>query len=200
MKNILKSIIAIVALGSAQMVFAQQPQCTVTAAAVTTPMVCGDSVTISVTGITSGPVLEEDFNNMTLGPGWTSTQAVDYSNPCGPSLDGTPSAWMGSVATQPRQLTTVGFDLQCGAQICFDLDFAADDPCGGCTDCEDPDLQTEGVHFNYSTDGGLTWIEITYYEANSQNNLPWYQWGNYCVDLPPGGDGLLTQCYNGHRI
>jgi gliding motility-associated-like protein len=190
MKNLIKSLITIISVGAFQMASAQ---CTVSATATTTNMVCGDSVTINVAGVTQGPVLFEDFNNSTLGPGWTSTQTVDYTNPCGPSLDGTPSAWMGSVATQPRVLTTIGFDLQCGATICFDLDFAGDDPCGGCTDCEDPDLFAEGVHFNYSTDGGTTWIEIAYFEANSANNLPQYQWGNYCFALPPGGWSTSTQ-------
>ena len=189
MKLILKSILSVVALGLS---YNSISQCTVSVAPVTVNAICGEQVDITAGGITSGPVLFEDFNSMTLGVGWNSTQILNYTNPCGPSLDGTPSAWMGSTATQPRQLSTVGFDLQCGAEICFDLDFAGDDPCGGCTSCEDPDLFSEGVHFNYSIDGGASWVEIFYFEANSANTGPYYSWGNYCFMLPPAGFSANT--------
>lgn len=189
MKNFIKSIFVLVLGLTAHLGYSQG--CTVTVSSNLTNITCGDSVIITAAGISSGPVLAEDFNAQTLGPGWSSSQTVMYNNPCGPSLDGTPSAWMGSAATQPRQLITVPFDLQCGAQICFDLDFAEDDPCG-CSDCEDPDAFSEGVHFQYSTDG-VNWVDIFYFEANSANTLPWYQWDNYCLDLPPAGFSATTQ-------
>ncbi|MEX1003299.1 MAG: gliding motility-associated C-terminal domain-containing protein [Crocinitomicaceae bacterium] len=150
-------------------------------------IVCGESVDIVATGFAVGAVLSEDFNGQTLGPGWATTQTVNYSNPCGPSLDGTPSAWMGNTATQPRTLSTIGFDLQCGAEICFDLDFAGDEACGGCSSCEDPDLIDEGVYFEYSTDGGATWSTIFYFEPASGQGNAYYQWANYCFDLPAAG-------------
>lgn len=163
-------------------------QCYVIAVPSTTQITCGDSVQINAYGTTNlAGVLVDDFNSGTLGPGWTSSQTLNYSNPCGPTLDGTPSAWMGSSATQPRELNTVGFDVQCGAQICFDLDFAGDDPCGGCSDCEDPDAANEGVYFRYSIDGGTTWVDIFYFQPNNTYSGPYYSWGNYCFDLPPGG-------------
>ncbi|MBD3637394.1 MAG: gliding motility-associated C-terminal domain-containing protein [Crocinitomicaceae bacterium] len=192
MGNLLKSLTIILAIGVTHIVHAQ---CNVTSSAVTSPMVCGDSVTIYVTGYTSGPVLSEDFNGMSLGPGWSSSQVVDYSNPCGPSLDGTPSAWMGSVATQPRKLETNGFDLQCGAQICFDFDMAMDDPCGSCSSCEDPDASNEGVHLQYSIDNGVTWIDIFYFQPvnTGQAGHPYYSWENWCFDLPPGGWSANTK-------
>ena len=190
MKNILKTFLSVLVIAIGQQAVAQ---CTVTATATPMNMVCGDSVTINVAGVSQGPVLQEDFNSMSLGPGWISSQVLDYSNPCGPSLDNTPSAWMGAIATQPRQLITEEFDLQCGAQICFDLDFADDDPCGGCSDCEDPDQSNEGVYFQYSTDGGTTWNTIFYFDPTAAAPPDFYQWDNYCFDLPAAGWSANTQ-------
>ncbi|MEX1000959.1 MAG: PKD domain-containing protein [Crocinitomicaceae bacterium] len=182
LKKIFCSIIALVGVNtylSAQCNFSVTPD--------VVTVNCGETVDFVGQGFTGAPVLSEDFNNSALGPGWSTTQSIIYTNPCGPSLDGTPSAWMGNTATQPRILTTVEFDLQCGAQICFDLDFAGDDPCGGCSSCEDPDLINEGVHFEYSTDGGTTWNTIFYFEATNNQGNAYYQWDNYCFDLPAAG-------------
>ena len=181
MKNLIKGSFALVAIG---MSFISNAQCTVTAVPPTATITCGEEVLLSAQGVSSGPVLFEDFNNGTLGPGWSSSQTVQYNNPCGPSLDGTPSAWMGGTATQPRELITVPFDLQCGATICFDLDFPEDE---NNIDCEDPDAANEGVYLRYSINGGVTWVDITYFQPNSANTGPYYQWANYCFTLPPGG-------------
>ena len=129
-------------------------------------------------------VLSSDFNGSTFGPGWLTTQPVIYTNPCGPSLDGTPSAWMGSTVAS-RTLVTNSFDLSCGAEVCFDFDFANDDPCGGCSNCDSPDLQFEGVYFSYSIDGGVTWVDIYYFESNNTGSGQNFQWNNHCFILPP---------------
>ena len=123
---------------------------------------------------------------MSLGPDISASQTILYTNPCGPSLDGTASIWMGSASAAPRYFETVTYDLSCGALICFDLDYADDDPCGGCVDCEDPDLGNEGVALQYSTDG-INWVDIYFFAPNSTGTQPWYQWDNYCFDLPTGG-------------
>lgn len=154
----------------------------------TTPTVatidCGSPLNISALGLSPTPALATTFDGGSIGPGWSTTAVMLYNNPCGPTLDGTPGAWFGNVPL-PRTLTTNAFDLSCGAQICFDIDFAGDDPCGGCSHCEDPDLLNEGVFFRYSIDGGATWVDIFYFESNSANSTPYYQWGNYCFILPP---------------
>lgn len=183
MKNLFKGYITIMALGLGFNSNAQGG-CTVTAVPPTATIICGEEVLLSAQGQSSGPVLFEDFNAGTLGAGWSASQTVQYNNPCGPSLDGTPSAWMGSTATQPRELITVPFDLQCGATICFDLDFAGDE---NNIDCEDPDAAGEGVYLRYSIDNGATWVDITYFQPNAANTGPYYQWANYCFALPPGG-------------
>ncbi len=161
-----------------------QPSCTVTASPSSVTLNCGDTVTLSALGLSANPVLSTNFDGGAIGPGWSTSATMLYNNPCGPSLDGSPAAWFGNVPL-PRTLTSNGFDLSCGGQVCFDLDFAGDDPCGGCSDCEDPDLIDEGVFFQYSVDGGLNWVDIFYFQSNSANNTPYYQWGNYCFILPP---------------
>ena len=71
-------------------------QCNLTATPDTANINCGQTVTLSAQVFASTPVLEEDFNGQTLSAGWSSSIPVNYSNPCGPTLDGTPAAWMGS--------------------------------------------------------------------------------------------------------
>lgn len=155
-------------------------QCNLTATPDTANINCGQTVTLSAQVFASAPVLEEDFNGQTLSAGWSSSIPVNYSNPCGPTLDGTPAAWMGS-NTFPRVLTTIGFDLSCGALVCFELDFANDE---NAVDCEDPDQTDEGVFFQYSIDGGTTWVDIFYFEPTNNMTGPYFQWDQYCFDIP----------------
>lgn len=144
---------------------------------------CGESVDIEAIGLSATPALSTNFNNNQIGTGWQTSATVLYNNPCGPSLDGTPSAWFGNVPL-PRTLTTNGFDLSCGGQVCFDLDFGGDDPGGG-SNCEDPDQTDEGVYFQYSIDGGATWTTIFYFQPTSNISGPYYSWANYCYTIPP---------------
>lgn len=159
-------------------------QCTVSITPSVVTINCGETATFEALGVPSTPALSTNFDGAAIGPGWSTTATMIYTNPCGPSLDGTPSAWFGNVPL-PRTLTTNAFDLTCGAEICFDLDFAGDDPCGGCSHCEDPDLTNEGVYFSYSVNGGATWVDMYYFQSNSANNTPHYDWDNYCFTLPP---------------
>lgn len=168
-----------------------QAACSVTASPSTVTLNCGDTLDLSAVGLSATPVLSTNFDGGSLGPGWSTTATMLYNNPCGPSLDGTPAAWFGNVPL-PRTLTSNAFDLSCGGQVCFDLDLAGDDACGGCSDCEDPDLIDEGVFFQYSVDGGVTWIDIYYFQTNTANSTPYYQWGNYCYILPPAAWSTST--------
>lgn len=172
-------LLAFLVLGSAQV----NAQCTVDAGPDSIFAACGADLYLAAIGLSDSAVLSTNFDGGQIGAGWTTSATVLYNNPCGPSLDGTPSAWFGNVPF-PRTLTTNGFDLSCGGQVCFDLDFAADDVGGG--DCEDPDLPDEGVFFQYSTDGGLTWIDIFYFEPIAGYANQYYNWANYCFVLPPG--------------
>ena len=107
----LSYVIAITALTSTA-----QAQCTVSVLPSSPTISCGDSILLSAIGLSSSPALSTDFNLGGLGPGWATTATMLYSNPCGPSLDGTPAAWFGNVPL-PRTLTTNGFDVSCGGQV-----------------------------------------------------------------------------------
>jgi len=160
-------------------------QCTVAATSTETNVVCGQSVDLNAIGLQGTLVMNNDFNGGALGPGWTSSATVLYTNPCGPSLDGSPSVWFGDVPF-PRTLTTTDFDVSCGGQVCFDLDFG-DDNASSINDCEDPDEPDEGVYFQYSTDGGTTWIDIFYFDPTAfVMPAGYYSWDNYCFTIPPG--------------
>lgn len=160
-------------------------QCTVTATSTETTIACGQSVDLNALGLSGTLVMDNDFNGGVLGAGWTSSSTPLFTNPCGPSLDGSPSVWFGDVAF-PRTLTTVDYDVTCGGQVCFDLDFANDNPCGLCDDCEDPDELDEGVYFQYSIDGGTTWIDIFYFDPTAfVMPAGYYSWDNYCFTIPP---------------
>lgn len=144
---------------------------------------CGDSLELEAVGLAGSPVLSTNFNGNQIGAGWSTTATLQFNNPCGPSLDGTASAWFGNVPF-PRTLATNPFDLSCGGQLCFDLDFAADDPCG-CSDCEDPDLPDEGVWLIASHDGGTTWDDtLFYFQPTANKTGPYYSWATYCFTFP----------------
>jgi gliding motility-associated-like protein len=178
MKLLLRNIVATLAFFGSINVGAQ---CIVDAGPDTVYANCGQSVYLSAVGLSDTPALSTNFDGNQIGAGWSSSATVLFNNPCGPSLDGTPAAWFGNVPF-PRTLTTNGFDLSCGGQVCFDLDFAADDVAG--SDCEDPDLPDEGVYFQYSTNGGTTWTDIFYFEPVSGYANSYYSWANYCFVLP----------------
>lgn len=176
----LKHIIATIAIGLSTVGFGQ---CSVDIGVDTIHATCGQQTYLSATALSDSALLSSNFNNGQLGQGWTQSVNGLYSNPCGPTLDGTPALWFGNVPA-PRTVTTNGFDVNCGGQICFDLDFAADDVPG--SDCEDPDQTNEGVYFQYSTNGGMTWIDIFYFEPINGYANAYYNWANYCFAIPPG--------------
>lgn len=157
-------------------------QCTISTSFTDTTISCGQAIDISAFGVEGTPVLSTDFNGGELGVGWSSSATVMYTSPCGPTLDGTPSAWFGDVPF-PRTLTSNGFDVQCGGQVCFDFDFAADDECGGCYDCDDPDEGNEGVFFEYSTDAGTSWTVIFYFDPTLALST-YSAWNSYCYAIP----------------
>jgi gliding motility-associated-like protein len=181
--RLIKTVLACVLVGFASNTSAQ---CTLSTTPATITIDCGQSVDLEALGLSPTPVLSTNFNGGALGPGWSTTGIMLYTNPCGPTLSGTPAAWFGNVPL-PRTLTTNSFDLSCGGQVCFELDFAADDACGGCSDCEDPDQIDEGVFFQYSIDAGATWVDIFYFDPQPNYGAgtnPVYGWQNYCFTIP----------------
>lgn len=168
----------------AQRTQAQPAQCSVSIAASSTNIYCGQSVDMTAYGQGANVLLSNDFNDGTVGTGWSSTQSATFTNPCSPSgVDGTIHLWMGDASPDPRDLTTVPFDLTPGGTICFDMMYATQ---GGAAPCEGPDLSDEGVHLQYSTDGGATWTDIAYFDPNGGYDPTLTTWNNYCFAIPAG--------------
>lgn len=158
-------------------------QCSVTATSTLSPIVCGQCVDLNAVGTQGTLVMNNDFNTGVAGPGWSTTSAADFSNPCGPG-PGATYMWMGATSPAPRTLTTNNFDMSCGGQVCFDFRMEEQ---GGASPCEGPDLATEGIYFQYSTNGGATWTTINYFQPNPGGAAGTVtNWNNYCFTLPAG--------------
>jgi gliding motility-associated-like protein len=164
-------------------------QCDVTANSTFAEITCGECVTLSHFGSTSGNIsFEEDFNTQPL-TGWAFTQQASFNNPCSPNgVDGTDHIWMGDQSAVPRSLETVGLNFgpavaPAGGTICFDMLFAEQ---GDNSPCEGPDEPDEGVFLQYSTNGGATWVTIEYFDPNGGNDPQLVNWNNWCFPIPAG--------------
>jgi gliding motility-associated-like protein len=171
--------------------FNSHTQCSLNLSASKDSVLCGEDVILTAFGSMDGNIVfQEDFNggNPT---GWQFTQSVTIANnTCGvPSPDGTDFMWMGSSATNPRDMTTNGYDLSLGGNICFDMRYAVQ---GNASPCEGPDEPDEGVGVRYSVDNGVTWNTIQYWNPNGGNSSSLTGWNTYCVTIPPGAQTTNT--------
>ena len=163
-------------------------QCDVNTAASQMTVTCGQSVSLTAFGSSTGSIiLNENFNSGGFGAGWGATPgSTSFSNPCSPGgVDGTSHAWMDNNTSVPRTLTSQAYNLTsatAGVSICFDLLFAEQ---GDAAPCEGPDEPDEGVYLQYSIDGGATWIDIFYFDPNGGNDPQLTNWNNYCFAIPP---------------
>jgi len=160
-------------------------QCTLNLFSNPDTLICGECATLSAFGSMDGNVaFQEDFNSGNP-VGWQFTQSVTIANnTCGvPSPDNSPFMWMGDAAVNPRDMTTVGFDLTLGGTICFEMRYSIQ---GDASPCEGPDEPDEGVFLQYSTDNGVTWITINYWDPNGGNDPGLTSWNQYCAALPLG--------------
>jgi gliding motility-associated-like protein len=164
-------------------------QCTVNTSASTTSIVCGQCVDLFAVGFTGSPVMDNNFNGGNLGPGWSATGGSTVGSPCTPSLDGTDYYWASTAVGTP-QLTTAGLDVSCGGIVSFDMVYSAQ---GGAAPCEGPDLPNEGVSFEYSIDGGLTWVQIGYWDPMGGNDPFLTAWNGYTFTIPAAAIGPNTQ-------
>lgn len=166
-------------------------QCNVNAFSSPDTIVCGSCATLSAFGSATGNIaFQEDFNGGSP-IGWQFTQSVTIANnTCGlTSPDGSDFMWMGDAAVNPRDMTTVGFDLSLGGTICFDMVFATQ---GDASPCEGPDEPDEGVFVQYSIDNGATWIDIQYWDPNGGNDPQLTNWNTYCITIPAGAQTSNT--------
>ena len=146
-----------------------------------TPELSCNGGTVQLTAIGQGQysyALNNNFDLGFAGSGWSASPAATFTNPCDPSVDGGTYMWMGDMTAAPRNLETNPLDVSCGGEICFYLDFATQ---GNASPCEGPDLPSEGVYLQFSTDGGATWTTINYFDPTAGNYTSWAQ---YCYTIP----------------
>ncbi|MFH2141770.1 MAG: PKD domain-containing protein [Bacteroidota bacterium] len=184
MKNLFLYVILLLSI---QNMFGQTAT-TVTALADTLWICEGDSAYLLAIGSTNY-MMNNDFDNGTMGTGWSSNAGPMFTNPCLPSPNGTIYLWMGPAVAQPRDLTTIPYNVTDACQICFDMAYATQ---SNSSPCEGPDLSTEGVHLQYSINGGTTWIDINYWDPNGGYDPQMTSWNNYCEDIPPGAASTTT--------
>ena len=181
----MKTLSKLISIACILLVVDGYSQCTLNLFANPDPVICGECVTLSAFGSMDGNIaFEEDFNSGSP-QGWQFTQTTTIANnTCGvPSPDGSDFMWMGDAAVNPRDMTTVGFDLSLGGTICFEMRYSIQaDP----SPCEGPDEPDEGVYLQYSTDNGATWVTIEYWDPNGGNDPSLTGWNQYCAAIPPG--------------
>lgn len=201
MKKILLALIA--PLVGMSMSFSQQNLCTVTVSPMDTTICPGDSVlVVAVANLVNGN-MNFNFNGATMPAGWSAGGTSQFNSPCGPSPDGTPYYWA-STSTGVPNITTADFDVSCGGFITFDMVYSVQ---GGATPCEGPDQANEGMALQYSTDGGVTWVTIYYYQPDGQiltsiststtsvalGPTPFTTWANYAAAIPTGAQTTSTR-------
>ena len=188
--NRIVSIIAIVILFLSFLNNKISAQCNIAASASPTSICAGEPVTLTSSGDCSY-LMNNNFNNGTIGSGWASDAGPMFNNPCNPSCDGTKYLWIGPATNFPRQVTTVSYNLVCSpSKICFDMKYAEQ---GGSSPCEGPDLSGEGVHLQYSTNGGSSWTDINYWNPNGGHSSQYINWHNYCENLPVAAQTTNTK-------
>jgi len=155
-----------------------------------TTICVGDSVYIEAFASCSY-LMNNDFDNGTVGSGWSSNASPMFNNPCGPGLPGSGvHCWIGSATNFPRELVTLPFNLFNGCYIDWEMRYAADE---NTVDCEDPDQPSEGVHLQYSFPPYTAWNDINYWTPNTSYSGPLYSWASYSEAIPAAAFGPNTK-------
>ncbi len=124
-----------------------------------------------------------NFNGVNPGAGWYSNCSPMLTNPCGPGIDGSTYAWVGPASSFPRELACGPVTLNGVTEIEFDMKYASQ---ANSSPCEGPDLPTEGVHLQGSTDG-TNWYEIQYWDPVGGYDPFLTSWQNYCCTVNYSG-------------
>lgn len=179
-----KFILFIGLLCMQQAVYSQASPCNVQAFASPVEISCGEEVVLSAFGNGSGNIAFQENFNSGSPVGWQFTQTVTIANnTCGvPAPDGSPFMWMGDASVNPRDMTTVAFDLTLGGTICFEMRYSIQ---ADASPCEGPDEPQEGVYLQYSINGGANWVNIDYWDPNGGNDPQLVNWNQYCLVIPP---------------
>ena len=185
LRRLLLSMTSLIFIG-----YSASAQCEVTANAYPQVVCAGDAVTLSASG-GCGFLMKNDFNNGTIGTGWYSTAANPvFNNPCGPGPNGA-HLWVGTTPSNVRTLVTIDYDVSIGGcDVNWWMRFGQDMNQGN---CEDPDIPSEGVHLQWSTNNGASWTDFTgtnQYPVGTNSNNPPYnttQVGSGGLWEPPSG-------------
>jgi gliding motility-associated-like protein len=181
--------------------------CEVTSHASVSSICQGESVSLSSEGDIYITLMANDFESQGVGVGWASTVQATFNNPCGPAPSGGTYLWMGAASPAPRNLTSIDFDVSNGGEIKFYLRYSVQ---GDAAPCEGPDEIDEGITLQYSTDYGLNWQPIAYFNPSGvvENNGNIYQgqsdivatgptafttWDQYMFDIPVGAQTSHTR-------
>jgi len=164
--------------------FAAQSQChiDVTLPTQDTTICKGDSVWLKSKGSCTF-LMYNNFNNGTIGVGWSSTAANPvFNNPCGAGPNGY-HLWVGTTSSQSRTLVTNNYDVSLGG--CTIEWFMRYGRVQGSGACEDPDQPNEGVHLQYSINNGATWTDLPGPNLNpvGPNSVP----GPFVTTTPGSG-------------
>lgn len=128
----------------------------------------GDSVHLMSDGSCTF-LMNNNFDNGSIGSGWYSTAANPvFTNPCGPGPNSW-HLWVGTTPSQSRTLVTNSYDVS--STSCMVKWWMRYGIVPGAGNCEDPDWQDEGVHLQYSTNGGTTWTDFPGPDLEPVGNL-----------------------------
>jgi len=176
----------------------------------------GDILDLSATGSATF-LMNNNFNNSSLGVGWQTNVTALFNNPCPPITLPASGAvlWFGG-NNYPRELITVGYNMvtfSSGCIIEWDMKYGANQ---NTANCESPDEPTEGVHLYWSNNNGISWTQFTgidqapsgaygspgyvngaggYWTPVPGNAAtgPYYTWNHYKNSIPQGAYSANTK-------
>ena len=148
-----------------------QAQCEITGTSYPNVLCAGDQLVLLSNG-SCGFLMSNDFNNGTIGAGWSFTGAAPvFNNPCPVGNTSGPSgfyAWIGANSSSARYLETNPYDVAIGGcTVDFWMRYGI---VPGAGPCEDPDASTEGVHLQYKTSSGA-WTDFPGPDLEPVGNL-----------------------------
>ena len=168
--------------------FGTQAQCDVRIHAATNSICLGDSLLLTAKG-GCGIAFFADFNDSTL-QGLTSNASQWIGNPCTSSPDSTKYLWMGTVAGQSL-IYTQNLNLSLGNySISFEMKYGEE---GSPAPCDGPSTTAESVHLQYSTNNGVSWTDIQYWDPNGGHDVNLIYWKKYIIGLPAGAKTAATR-------
>lgn len=141
---------------------------------------CNVSYNFNVTGNLFGTTF--DFNSGQLPSGWKASP-YQVARPCNSNMiDNSPYFWATTLSSaNVRFVQTTPLNVSNGGAIEFYMRYGSDDPSYG---CEDPDLTSEGVFLQFSTNNGASWANISTWTPRPDKSGPLYRWTKYSYNIP----------------